>query len=117
LFRALKKHSKGNCFTCDKEVQDAMAKWFWEQPKNFTMTGTKNLFSAGGVVLNKRGNIWKHETNYTVWAIFYALFLLNILSGCKYTNMEAKLLEHSLYAQNWTILPKKCQSCIGMPED
>jgi len=26
LFRTLKKHSKGNCFTCDKEVQDATAK-------------------------------------------------------------------------------------------
>jgi len=32
--------------------------------KDFTMTGTKNLFSAGGVVLNKRGNIWKHEKTY-----------------------------------------------------
>jgi hypothetical protein len=25
LFRALMKHSKGNCFTCD----NATAKWFW----------------------------------------------------------------------------------------
>jgi hypothetical protein len=30
LFGALKKHIKGNRFTCDEEVQPATAKWFWE---------------------------------------------------------------------------------------
>jgi hypothetical protein len=35
LFGALKKHLKGNHFTCDEEVQAAMAKWFREQPEKF----------------------------------------------------------------------------------
>ena len=32
LFGALKKHLKGNCVTCDEEVQAAMVEWFQEWP-------------------------------------------------------------------------------------
>jgi hypothetical protein len=53
LLRALKKHLKGNRFTCDEEVQAATAKWFREQPEKFYTTGSKNLFSAGSFVSNE----------------------------------------------------------------
>jgi hypothetical protein len=35
FFAALKKHLKGINFTCDKQVQAAVRKWFLKQPKQF----------------------------------------------------------------------------------
>jgi histone-lysine N-methyltransferase SETMAR len=43
LFGALKKHLKGKRFTCDDEVQAAMAKWFPEQPEKFYTDGFEKL--------------------------------------------------------------------------
>jgi hypothetical protein len=43
LFGYLRKHLKGNCFTCDEEVQTAIAKWFPEKPENFYSDGFGKL--------------------------------------------------------------------------
>jgi hypothetical protein len=43
LFETLKKYLEGNCFTCDEEVQAAVAKWFPEQPVKFYTNGYEKL--------------------------------------------------------------------------
>jgi hypothetical protein len=43
LFRALKKHLKGNIFIYDDEVQAAMTKWFQEEPEKFYSNGFGKL--------------------------------------------------------------------------
>jgi hypothetical protein len=44
-----------------QKFQDALAKWFQKQPENTTLTGWKNLFRAGSVVLNERRTTWKRD--------------------------------------------------------
>ena len=61
LFVAFMKHLKGIQFTHDAEVQAAMGKWFQEEPEDSTVTGLKNLFSAGRLVLNERQTMWKNK--------------------------------------------------------
>jgi histone-lysine N-methyltransferase SETMAR len=61
LFGALKKHLKGNHFTCEEEVQATVAKRFQEQPEKFYTKGFQKLVSAGGIVSNERGTTWKRE--------------------------------------------------------
>jgi hypothetical protein len=61
LFAALKKHLKGIHFTCDKEVQLIQESDFENGLKSSIVTGLKNFFSAGSLVLNERETAWKNE--------------------------------------------------------
>jgi len=61
LFVALMKHPKGNDFTRDAKVQAAMGNGFKESLKSSTVTGLKNLFNDGSLVLNERQTMWKNK--------------------------------------------------------
>jgi hypothetical protein len=52
LIAALKYHLKGVHFTCYEEVQTARENDLENSLKIYTLMGSKNLFNAGGVVLN-----------------------------------------------------------------
>jgi len=61
LFRALKKHLKGKCVTCDEEIQAAVVKWFQEWPDYFHTDGFKKPVCAHSIVLNKMKTMWAGE--------------------------------------------------------
>jgi hypothetical protein len=61
LFRVLKKNLKGSRITCGEEIQLLWQNGFKKRLQNSTLMGSKNLFSAGGIVLNERGTAWEHE--------------------------------------------------------
>jgi hypothetical protein len=61
LFRALKKHLKGYCLHVMKKVKLLRQNGFKNGLKNSTTMGSRNLFSAGSVVSNEGGTMWKHE--------------------------------------------------------
>jgi hypothetical protein len=109
LFGALKQHLEGCRFICNEEVQAAIAKWFWEQPEKFYSDGSEKLVQCWQCRVEREGDymeMWGIETEYTIWAIFYASFNCDILGGCKGTNMEAILSEHTLYLRlmKWNVL-------------
>jgi hypothetical protein len=68
LFGALKKHLKGIHSTYDGEFKLVWKNGFKNSLKISTATGSKNLFSVGGIVLNDRGTMWKFGLNDQPWS-------------------------------------------------
>jgi hypothetical protein len=56
LFENLKKYLEGNNFTCDEEVQAAVAKWFQEQPVKFYTNGYEKLVQHWQHCIKREGD-------------------------------------------------------------
>jgi len=84
---------------------------FESRPKNSTPTCSKKLVYCSWYCINWEGGYketWGRETNYTVWAIFYAFDSFWYLVWM-YRNMQAILLKHLLYIKHCN--PGAWQSC------
>lgn len=97
-FGAFKKHLKAVFLLTMKNFKLLWPRCFNNSQKNSALTGSTDLFSAGGIVLNERRTRWKQRYRNKVHILSCILrFHIDTLSGCKGTNMDALLLEQPLY--------------------
>jgi histone-lysine N-methyltransferase SETMAR len=72
LFPKLKEHLKGQRFSCGKEVQSAVRKWFQKQNTNFLKDGFQKLLQRWRKCIEVRGDFI--ENNYAAFPLNSYMF-------------------------------------------